>query len=188
MILFKRLDDWFTPKRKGIAALGAIGFALLWMFLWNAFPMEFYSFFFYKTSIIGSNIQLLLMNGVVLLPLFWLFGKLAKTELSFSKTVLLNLPLLIAADFVFSIFAFSEQISICIIALIVHGLINVWTFGSAEVCGKKAPKGMNAPVPKGGTAIKEQPVLAIVWAALFVFVSEALSFSLLYIVAHIYAY
>lgn len=188
MILFKRLDNWFTPKRKGIAALGAIGFVLLWMFLWNAFPMEFYSFFFYKTSIIGSNIQLLLMNGVVLLPLFWLFAKLTKTELSFSKTVLLNLPLLIAADFVFSIFAFSEQIYICIIALIVHGLINVWTFGSADTRGKKAPKGMNAPLPKSGTAIKEQPVVTIVWAALFAFVSEALSFSLLYIVAHIYAY
>lgn len=186
--MFKRLDDWFTPKRKSIAALGAIGFALIWMFLWNAFPMEFYSFFFYKTSIIGSNIQLLLMNGVVLLPLFWLFAKLTKTELSFSKTVLLNLPLLIAADFVFSIFAFSEQLYFCIIALVVHGLINVWTFGSADTRGKKAPKGMNAPLPKSGTAIKEQPVVTIVWAALFAFVSEALSFSLLYIVAHIYAY
>ncbi len=47
---------------------------------------------------------------------------------------------------------------------------------------------MNAPLPKSGTAIKEQPVVTIVWAALFAFVSEALSFSLLYIVAHIYAY
>lgn len=186
--MFKRLDNWFTPKRKGIAALGAIGFALLWLILWNAFPMEFYSFFFYKTSIIGSNIQLLLMNGVVLLPLFWLFGKLTGTKLSFSKTALLNLPLLIAADFVFSIFAFSEQLYICFIALFVHVLISVWVFGSAETCGKKAPKGMKAPPPSGKTAIKEQPVLAVVWAALFAFVSEAFSFSLLYIVAHIYAY
>lgn len=186
--MFKRLDSWFTPKKRGIFALGAIGFALLWMFLWNAFPMEFYSFFFYKTSIVGSNVQLLLMNGVVLLPLFWLFAKLTGTELSFSKTVLLNIPLLIAADFVFSIFVFSERLYICIIALLVHGIISVWTFGSAESCAKKAPKGMKAPQPKGGTAIKEQPVLTVVWAALFAFVSEALSFSLLYIVAHIYAY
>lgn len=188
MILFKRLDDWFTTKKRGIFALGAIGFALVWMFLWNAFPMQFYSFFFYKTSIVGSNIQLLLLNGVVLLPLFWVFTKLTKTDLSFSKTVLLNVLLLAAADFVFSIFAFGDRIYICIIALIVHILINVWTFGSAEVRGKKAPKGMKAPQPKGVSAIKEQPVVTIVWAAAFAFVSEALSFSLLYIVAHIYAY
>lgn len=168
--------------------MGAIGFALLWMFLWNAFPMEFYSFFFYKTSIVGSNIQLLLLNGVVLLPLFWVFTKLTKTNLSFSKTVLLNVLLLIAADFVFSVFAFSDHLYICIIVLIVHILINVWVFGSAEAFGKKAPKGMNAPAPKGEAAIKEQPVVTIVWAAAFAFVSEALSFSLLYIVAHIYAY
>lgn len=186
--MFKRLDAWFTPKRKGIAALGAIGFTLLWMFLWNAFPMEFYSFFFYKTSIVGSNIQLLLLNAVVLLPLFWVFTKLTKTDLSFSKTVLLNVLLLIAADFVFSIFAFSDRLYFCIIALIVHMAINVWVFGSAESLGKKAPKGMNAPAPKGEAAIKEQPVVTIVWAAAFAFVSEALSFSLLYIVAHIYAY
>lgn len=186
--MFKHLDDWFTTKRRGIFALGALGFVLVWMFLWNAFPMEFYSFFFYKTSIVGSNIQLLLLNGVVLLPLFWLFTKLTKTDLSFSKAVLLNVLLLIAADFAFSVFAFGERFYICVIALIVHALINVWTFGSAEVRGKKAPKGMNAPAPKGGAAIKEQPVITIVWAAVFAFVSEALSFSLLYIVAHIYAY
>ncbi|MCM1023153.1 MAG: hypothetical protein NC395_03745 [Prevotella sp.] len=186
--MFKRLDDWFTPKRRGAAALAAIGFALVWMFLWNAFPMEFYSFFFYKTSYIGSNIQLLLLNAVVLLPLFWVFTKLTKIKLGFSKTVLLNLPLLMAADFAFSVFAFGDRLYICVIALAVHWLINVWTFGSAETYGKKAPKGMNAPPPKGATAIKEQPVTAIVWAAAFAFVSEALSFSLLYIVAHIYAY
>lgn len=186
--MFKLLDDWFTPKRRGVFALGAIGFALVWMFLWNAFPMQFYSFFFYKTSIVGSNIQLLLLNGVVLLPLFWLFTKLTGTGLSFSKAVLMNVLMLAAADFAFSIFAFGERFYICVIVLTVHALINVWTFGSAEVRGKKAPKGMNAPAPKGGAAIKEQPVMTIVWAAVFAFVSEALSFSLLYIVAHIYAY
>ena len=182
------MDDWFTLKKRGIFALGAIGFALVWMFLWNAFPMQFYSFFFYKTSIVGSNIQLLLLNAVVLAPLFWLFTKLTKTGLSFSKMVLVNVLLLIAADFIFSIFAFGGRLYICIIALLIHILINVWVFGSAEAIGKKAPRGMNAPSPKGKAAIKEQPVVTIVWAAAFAFVSEALSFSLLYIVAHIYAY
>ncbi len=184
--MFKRIDAYFTDRRKGIAALCALGFAVLWMILWKIFPMEFYSLFF--ASAVGSNIQLLLMNSVTLLPLYWVFTKLTGTELSFSKTVLSNILLLIAADYLFSIFMFSDFFFICIIALAVHAAVNVWTFGSAEVRTGKAPKGMNAPAPTGERAIKKQPLISVIWAAAFAFVSEAVSFALLYAIAHIYVY
>lgn len=182
--MFKRLDAYFTGRRKGFAALGALGFALLWMFLWNAFPMEFYSIFFAGT--VGSNVQLLLLNIVTLLPLFWVFSKLTRTDLSFSKTVLLNILLLIAADYVFAIFAFAGMFYLCIITLIVHIAVNVWVFGSAEVRSKPS-KGMKAPEITG-RAIKKQPVISVIWAAAYSFSAEAVSLSLLYITAHIYAY
>ncbi len=54
--MFTRIDKYFTDKRKLAFAVGALVFALLWAFLWNAFPMPFYSIFF--ADITGSNVQL----------------------------------------------------------------------------------------------------------------------------------
>lgn len=184
--MFKRIDNYFTGRRRSIAALCALGFAVLWMILWKIFPMEFYSLFYADS--VGSNIQLLLMNAVTLLPLYWVFVKLTGTELGFSKTVLLNILLLIAADYLFSIFMFSDYFFICIITLAAHAAANVWAFGSAQVRTGKAPKGQNAPAPAGERAIKKQPLITVIWAAAFAFVSEAVSFALLYAIAHIYAY
>lgn len=178
--MFKRIDAYFTDKRKGIAALCALGFAVLWIFLWNIFPMEFYSIFYADT--VGSNIQLLLLNIVTLLPLFWVFTKLTATDLSFSGTVLVNLLLLIAADFVFAVFMFSDFFFLCIIALLLHMAANVPIFGAARVRKGSSPKAAEAK------AIKKQPLITVIWAAAFAFTSEAVSFALLYIMAHIYAY
>ena len=178
--MFKRLDAYFTDRRRGIAALGAVGFVVLWLILWKIFPMEFYSLFF--ASAVGSNIQLLLLNGVVLFPLFWIFTKLTKTYLSFSGTVLANLLLLIAADYVFAVFMFSDFFFLCVIALIIHAAANVPIFGSAEVRAGKSQKA------SGEKSIKKQPLITVIWAAAFAFTSEAVSFALLYIAAHIYAY
>ncbi len=186
--MFKRLDAYFTDRRKGIAALGALGFALLWMFLWNAFPMEFYSLFFSKTSIIGSNIQLILLNIVTLLPLFWVFTKLTKTDLSFSATVLANIILLTAADYVFAIFAFADKFYLCVTVLIIHSIINILIFGIANVRAAKAPKGAKASASAKERAIKKQPLITVIWAAAFTFTAEAVSISLMYAIAHIYAY
>ncbi len=189
MLLLKRLDEYFTDRRKAVAALCAVGFAILWMILWNAFPMEFYSLFF--AGIIGGNIQLLLLNIVTLLPLLWIFTKLTKTNLSFSVTGLVNILLLIAADYLFSLFLFSDFFFICVIALLLHMAANVPVFGNAEVRTGEAVKGMKVPTggtPKGGRAIKKQPLITVIWAAAFAFTSEAASFALLYIIAHIYAY
>ena len=184
--LFKKLDSYFTDKRKLIFAVGAVAFALLWMFLWNAFPMQFYVIFF--AGIVGSNIQLVLLNAVVLFPLFCIFTKLSRTELSFCKTVLLNIFLVAAVEYVFSIFMFSDYFYWCVIAYILHSAANVWTFGSAEVRNRKQTKGMRSPEVKREAAIKKQPIISVVWAAAFSFAADAVSIALMYIIAQIYYY
>ena len=184
--MFTNLDKYFTDRKKGFFAIGAIGFALLWMILWNIFPMQFYSFFF--VSITGSNVQLALLNLTVLFPLFYIFTKLSKTDLSFSKTVLLNVLLAAAVEYTFSIFMFSDYFFICAIAYIVHSAANIWTFGSAGVRNGKIGKGMRAPTVKPEAAIKKQPIISIVWAAAFSLAADAAGVALVYIIANIYAY
>lgn len=183
--MFTKLDKYFTDKKKGAFAIGAIGFAVLWSIMWYIFAMPFYSFFF--ASIIGSNIQLLLLNITVLLPLFWLYTKLSGTDLSFSKAVLMNVLLAAGAEYAFSVFAFSDNFYIFPIAVVVHMLINIWTFGSAGVRGGKIGKGMRAPEAKPEAAIKKQPVISIIWAAAFTFTADAAAIALMYAIAHIYA-
>ncbi|MDE6594564.1 MAG: hypothetical protein K2K44_00985, partial [Oscillospiraceae bacterium] len=60
--MFNKIDKYFNDKRKLIFAVGALAFAVLWAFLWNAFPMPFYSLFFADN--VGSNVQLVLLNIV----------------------------------------------------------------------------------------------------------------------------
>ena len=184
--MFTKLDKYFTNRKKGYFALGALIFVPVWMFLWNAFPMQFYSIFF--AGIVGSNIQLVLLNAVVLFPLLYVFTKLTRTDLSFSKAVLLNILLVAAAEYVFSIFYFREQFYFCIIAYVIHSAINIWTFGSAEVMDGKIGKGMRAPEVKRDRAIKKQPVISIIWAAALSFTADAAGIGLMYIIARIYAY
>ncbi len=183
--MFNKTDKYFTDKRKLIFAAGALVFALFWAFLWNAFPMQFYSFFF--ADMIGSNVQLVILNTVILFPLFYIFTLLTKTELSFSKTVLLNIFLTAAVEYVFSIFLFSDSFYWCVTAYILHTAANVWTFGSAGVRDGKAPKGMRAPDVKLVPAIKKQPVISVVWAAAFSLCADAAGVALMYVIAHIYA-
>ena len=182
--MFKKADSFFTDKRRLVFALGAIAFALLWLFLWNAFPMQFYVIFF--AGVVGSNVQLALLNAVVLFPMFCIFAKLTRTELSFSKTVLMNIFLAAAVEYVFSIFMFSEHFYWCPIAYILHSAANVWTFGGSEVRSCKTADGVGAV--KGEPAIKKQPVLYVVWAAAFTFAVDAVCIALMYIIANIYYY
>ena len=184
--LFKKADSFFTDRRKFIFAIGAVAFALLWMFLWNAFPMQFYVIFF--AGIVGSNIQLVLLNTVVLFPMFYIFTKLTRTELFFSKTVLMNIFLAAAVEYVFSIFMFSDYFYWCVIAYILHSAANIWTFGSAEIRDGKKARGMRSPEIKREAAIKKQPIISVVWAAAFTFAVDAVCVALVYIIASIYYY
>lgn len=184
--MFKKADSYFTDKMKAVWAVGAFAFALLFAVLWNLFPMVFYSVFFANT--VGSYVLLALISLVVLLPLFWLFTKLSKTDLSFCMAVPMNVIPVIAVEFVFSVFFFSDARLWCIVAVAVHSLLNILTFGFAEIRGGKAPKGMNAPAPKGERVIKKQPVLAVVWAVAYSFVADVVSFLIFYAVAQIFMY
>lgn len=184
--MFSKIDNYFTDRKKGFAAIAALGFAVLWAVLWLVFPMEFYSIFF--MSIIGSNVLLVLINTVVLLPFYYIFTKLTRTDLSFCKTVLVNILCLVAVEYVFSIFLFSDYFFICVLSVIAHALINIWVFGSAKIRDGKAPKGMNAPAPKAEISIKKQPMITIIWAAAFAFAVDAAGFALFYIITHIFAY
>lgn len=184
--MFTKLDKYFTDKKRGFFALGAVAFAVLWMILWCVFPMQFYSIFF--VSMTGSNIQLALLNFTVLFPLFYIFTKLSKTDLSFSKAVLINVFLTAAVEYTFSICMFSDYFYLCVIAYIVHSAVNIWTFGSAGVRDGKIGKGMRAPEAKPQAAIREQPVISIVWAAAFSFTADAAGVALMYVIARIYVY
>ena len=184
--MFNKLDDYFTDRRKLTAAIGAVAFALLWMVLWNAFPMQFYVMFF--SSAVGSNIQLALLNIVVLLPLFWIFTKLTASDLSFCKTVLINIFLVAAVEYVFSIFMFLGYFYWCVIAYIIHAALNIPIFGSAEVRENKNGKGMRAPEAKREKAIKKYPLIPIMWAVAFTFTADAVCILLMYVIARIYAY
>ncbi len=184
--LFGTIDAFFTRKRKFFAAIGAVVFALLWIFLWNVFPMQFYSVFF--AGIIGSNIQLVLLNTAVLLIMLFIFTLITGYELSFSKTVLLNILLAAAVEYVFSIFMFSDHFFVCVIAYLVHSAANIWTFGSAETRPAKQMKGMRSPEAEAVPAAKDHPIIAVVWAAAFTFVTDAACIALMYIIARIYAY
>ena len=184
--LFKKADSFFTDKRKLIFAVGAIAFVLLWMFLWNAFPMQFYAIFF--AGVVGSNVQLVLLNTVVLFPMFYIFTKLTRTGLSFSKTVLMNIFLAAAVEYVFSIFMFSDYFYWCPIAYVLHSAANIWTFGSAETRSGRKARGMRSPEVNPEAAIKKQPIISVVWAAAFTFAVDALCVALVYIIANIYYY
>lgn len=181
--MFTKIDKYFTDKRKLIFAAGALAFALLWAFLWNAFPMPFYSIFF--ADPIGNNVQLVLLNIVILLPLFYIFTLLTKTELSFCKTVLLNILLAVAVEYVFSIFLFSDSFYWCVIAYVLHSAANVWAFGSAGVRDGKAPKGMRSPEVVLVPAIKKHPIISVVWAAAFSLCADAAGVALVYIIGRI---
>ncbi len=168
--MFKKLDDFFTDKRKFAFAVGAVIFALLWLFLWNAFPMQFYSLFF--ADIIGSNIQLALLNAVVLFIMFWVFPKITALELSFGKTVFMNIFLTAAVEYVFSIFMFSDYFFLCVIAYIIHAAVNIWTFSSAESRKK---------------GVKTHKIIPIMWSAAFTLATDAACIGLMYIIAKIYS-
>ena len=102
--------------------------------------------------------------------------------------MLVNILFLSAVDYVFSIFLFSDYFYLCIIAVVLHAAVNIWAFGSARVRDGKAPKGMKAPLPEAEISIKKQPLISVIWAAVFAFVTDIVSFGLMYIIAHLYAY
>lgn len=183
--MFKKIDNYFDLKHKIYASAGAVVFALLWLILWDMFPMQFYSLF--CANLVGSFIQLILLNAVVV-PIFLLiFTLVTKTDLSFCKTVPLNILCVFGIE-IFRLFIgfYGWSMYLLIAGIVVHGAICLWPFGTAAVRDNKAPKGMKAPAPEKKIAIKEQPLITVVWAVAFAFSIDVVCLWLYRVIALIY--
>lgn len=126
--IFKKIDMYFDIKRKGKYSLICLGAAVLWVILWLTFPMEFYSVFF--DSVVGSNILLLLMELVIMIPANLMFSKILKANISMSLTFIADIICMTAAAYTFSIFRY-EQVWWVILSIAVHFVIKLFTDGYA---------------------------------------------------------
>ncbi|MBQ7980139.1 MAG: hypothetical protein IJ305_00865 [Oscillospiraceae bacterium] len=183
--MFKRIDNYFDLKHKIYAAIGAVGFAILWMILLDIFPMQFYSLF--CANLIGSFVQLILMNAVVV-PIFLLiFTLVTKTDLSFCKIVPINIICIFGIELLRLFIGFyGWSMYLLIAGILVHAAICLWAFFTAPIRDNKAPKGMNAPAPEKEIAIKKQPLISAIWAVAFAFSIDAVCLWLYRVMALIY--
>lgn len=113
----KEKQPYFTLKRKGIASLICLAAAVLWLILWNIFPMPFYSLFF--ASNIGSNIILVLLAAMLTFPLNFLFSKTLGTDISVPAMLIVNIVCMMAFIYLYSIFRYTAVWWV-IIAAVVH--------------------------------------------------------------------
>ena len=73
-------EPFFTPKRKKISAICSAAAVVLWLILWNIFPMEFYSLFF--ASLVGSNLLLAVLAAVITFPSNLICSKITRRDIS----------------------------------------------------------------------------------------------------------
>ncbi len=183
--MFKRIDNYFDLKHKVYAAIGAVVFAVLWMILLDTFPMQFYALF--CASLVGSFVQLILMNAVVVPVFLLIFTLVTKTDLSFCKIVPLNIICIFGIEILrLFIGVYGWSMYLLIAGILIHAAICLWGFGTAAVRDNKAPKGMKAPVPEKEIAIKKQPLIAVIWAVAFAFSIDVVCLWLYRVMALIY--
>ncbi len=183
--MFKRIDNYFDLKHKIYAAVCSVVFAIVWLILWDMFPMQFYSLF--CASLIGSFIQLILLNAVVV-PIFLLiFTLVTKTDLSFCKTVPLNIICIFGIELLRLFIGFyGWSMYLLLAGILVHAAVCFWAFATAPIRDNKAPKGMKAPAPPKETAIKKQPLISAIWAVTFAFSIDMVCLWLYRVMALIY--
>lgn len=172
-------------KRKGIMALAAVGAAVLWVVLWMLFPMEWYSLFFAST--VGSYIQIVLLCTVIILPLCYIMSIITSADISSALNYIVSLIFMMLILFLFSAFRYSMPWLVAI-AVVLHIGAMVWVYGSAEKykTGRISLKHKEEPVPEGIKMIKKQPLITIMWAAIYVLAANALNIFLFWKIAYIY--
>lgn len=172
-------------KRKGIMALAAVGAAVLWIILWMLFPMEWYSLFFASTA--GSYIQIALLCTVIILPLCYIMSVITSADISSALNYIVNLIFMMGILFLFSAFRYSMPWLVAIAAVLHMGAM-VWVYGSAEKykTGRISLKHKEEPVPEGIKMIKKQPLITIMWAAIYTLAANALNIFLFWQMAYIY--
>lgn len=126
--IFKKFDDHFDIKIKKRYSLVCLGIAVLWILLWVTFPMEFYSLFF--DSVAGSNVMLVIMELVIMIPANLMFSKILKANISMALTFIGDILCMTAAAYTFSIFRY-DRVWWVILALAVHYAAKLFTDGFA---------------------------------------------------------
>ena len=96
---------YFTPKRKGIAAIVSLAAAVLWVLLWFVFPMEFYSLFF--ASNIGSTLFLAALAAVITFPACFICTKALGKDISVPLHLCVNIVGMVGCIFLYSIFRYT---------------------------------------------------------------------------------
>ncbi len=174
----KKFDEKFTLKRKGFFAIGAVAVAVLWAVLWLVFPMQWYSLFF--SSTVGSYVTLILLAAVLIMPMCWIFSLITRTNLSVTKSLIVNIIFLVGIFFLFSAFRYTMAYLIAI-AAVLHIAAMAWVLGTAPKIPKKHIK-RTKPEPvfyekiTGGSvkaeddSAKKQPIAVIGLAVLYVIV------------------
>lgn len=128
-------QPFFTMKRKGIASLICAGAAVLWLILWQIFPMPFYSLFF--ASMVGSNLLLAALAAILTFPFNFLFSKTLKTDISAVPQLIINIICMMAFIYLYSIFRYTAIIWV-ILGFAVHAAATVILFAvSSRRQGKK---------------------------------------------------
>ena len=183
--MFSKIDNYFDLKHKIYAAIGSVLSAILWLVLWDMFPMQFYAIF--CSSLVGSFVQLILMNIVVALIFLLIFTLVTKTDLSFCRTVPVNVVCIFGIE-LFRLFIGVYGWSMYLLAagILLHAAVCLWAFGTAKIRDNKAPKGMKAPAPEKETAIKKQPLISVMWAVVFAFSIDMVCLWLYRVMALIY--
>lgn len=171
--MIKKFDLFFDSRKKTKASLICGAFALLFIILWAVFPMEFYSVFY--ASAAGSNILLLLMELVLIIPLNMLFSRITKGNISVFFTLVSDIVLMTAAAYTFSIFRYTQIIWL-ILVLALHFLSKLFidghTYESSDI---KLPP------------IKRKPLQTVLTALAHTATADGIFLLLMYTTAHIFA-
>lgn len=169
----KKADSFFTVRNKIIASVICGAAAVLWMILWNMFPMEFYSLFF--ASAFGSNIMLLLLILVLLIPFNLMFSKLIKADISMNFTFIKDIPCMLAVAYTFSIFRYT-QVWWFILALIVHIIADFFITGNAY-------EGKDVILP----LYKRKPLFTAAFSFIHIAVMDSIMLLLMFVIAKIFS-
>lgn len=126
--ILKKFDMYFDIKKKKRYSLICLGAVVLWILLWMTFPMEFYSLFFDSSA--GSNVMLLLMELVLMIPANLMFSRILKANISMSLTLIGDIICMTAAAYTFSIFRY-DSVWWVILAIAIHYAAKLFTDGFA---------------------------------------------------------
>ncbi len=121
----EKKQPFFTPKRKGIAALICLVAVVLWLILWQIFPMPFYSLFF--ASMAGSNLLLCLLAAVISFPADFIVSKALKTDIPAIVYLIINIICMTGTIYLYSIFRYTNVVLV-ILGAAVHIIAAVILF------------------------------------------------------------